>query len=198
MQAEGPTTDEWRQTNVEQFIRVFQALRADRRRIQVAEIVGFAPDVDRETLGAHLDQFIKRYLVADTFDVQAISMIVAQFDALRTEARPHADDAAALTELRDLLLPLCLHPGIKAEVARKMEQHGGAIIREAVALAVGAELVAAQADCRSVTTVMRTVSTQSPGTSSTVDNRPTTWAKSSRTRGDRTTCWVHPSRLPAG
>lgn len=140
--------DEWRQETVARFADAFFKLRSADRRAAVASVVGFAVDLDREPLYEFLDQFMRRYAFVESFDVEAISMIVAEFDALREDAVGQTQDLVVLTELQDLLLPLCIHPKIKAEVARQMEQHGGAIINEAVALAIGAELSAAPADRR--------------------------------------------------
>ncbi len=146
--AASPSMDEWRQETAVRFAGAFLALRSENRRAGVAKVVGFASDLDKEALLAFLDQFIRRYSAADTFDVESISLIVAEFDALRTDAASQLEDLVVLTELQDLLMPLCIHPKIKVEVARQMEQHGGAIINEAVALVIGAELSAAPADGR--------------------------------------------------
>jgi hypothetical protein len=143
-----PSMDEWRRGTVERFVEVFLTLRSEDRKAKVADSVGFAPSADRDPLCKYLDGFIRRYSDDDTFDMESIALLVAEFDALRTDAAGHSEDLAVLTELQDLLLPLCIHPGIKAEVARQMEQHGSAIIDEAVALVIGAELAAAPADVR--------------------------------------------------
>lgn len=143
-----PAMDAWRTRTVGKFADAFLMLQSSDRRTKVAETVGFAPDDDREHLCAFLDELIRRYTAAGRFDVESISLMMAEFDALRSDAAADAPDQAILTQLQDLLLPLCIHPEIKADVARQMEQHGVAIIDEAVALEIGAELAAAPADVR--------------------------------------------------
>ncbi len=143
-----PSMDEWRQATVEWFADTFKKLSSERRRSQVAKLLGFAADSERATLYTAIDAFIRKHCSAEGFDVESISLIVAEFDAMRTDAERNTEDLSVLTELQDLLLPLCIHPGVKAVVAARMSGHGGAIIEEAVALEIGAELAAASADGR--------------------------------------------------
>jgi hypothetical protein len=84
----------------------------------------------------------------DSFDVRSTCLAVARLDAFRSDASGHPDDLRALADLQDWLFPLCIHPAVKSTAASGMDNRQGAIIQESVALAVGAELAAAQADGR--------------------------------------------------
>jgi hypothetical protein len=118
------------------------------RQQAVAEILELPPDLSDEDLERGLEQLISECLCPDDFNVERISLIVARFDALREEATTPKEDLATLTDLQDLLLPLCIHPHVKSEVLGKLQNGRSAIIDEAVALVIGAELVAAPAEGR--------------------------------------------------
>ena len=141
--------ESWRDCTITEFVTVFRKLRSEDCRGTVSEIMGFPANSGGESLADSLDEFIRRYSEADTFDIKSISLIVAKCDALRTESGTHPDDAASLGELQNLLFPLTVHPEIKVQVASQMGKRDGAFISESVAQAVSAELVAAPADGRS-------------------------------------------------
>jgi len=140
--------DDWRGLTVSGIADAILRLQTDRRRKEVADLFHFRGDDDRDDLESHFRKFVDRCSAAESFDVEATCLAVAQLDAFRTDAAGHVEDFRALTDLQDWLFPLCIHPAIKATVASGMDERQGAIIKESVALAVGAELAAAPTDGR--------------------------------------------------
>ncbi|MFT5324873.1 MAG: hypothetical protein ACI8P0_002739 [Planctomycetaceae bacterium] len=141
--------DEWRLWTVEQVLNVIRTLRTEECRAKLFKIMGFPEDSDGDALANSLDEFVRRFSEVSTFDIKSISLIIAKFDALRTEPGTHRDDRTSLSELQNLLFPLTVHPDIKLQVASQMSKRDGAFISEPVAQSIGAELVAAPADGRS-------------------------------------------------
>lgn len=139
---------DWRTLTVSGIADAILRLQTARRQSEVAGLFQLPAVGGRDELELHFGKLVDRSMDAASFDVRSTCLAVARLDAFRSDASGHPDDFRALTDLQDWLFPLCIHPGVKATVASGMDDRQGAIIQESVALAVGAELAAAQADGR--------------------------------------------------
>ena len=139
---------DWRALTVSGIADSILRLQTDRRQRAVAEVFQLPAEFKRDELEFHFGKLVDRSMDPATFDVGSTCLAVARLDALRSDASAHPEDFRALTDLQDWLFALCIHPAVKSTVASGMDDRQGAIIQESVALAVGAELAAAQADGR--------------------------------------------------
>jgi hypothetical protein len=139
---------DWRTLTVSGIADAILRLQTDRRRKEVAGLFQLPTVGNRNEIELHFHKLVDRSMDPDSFDVRSTCLAVARLDAFRSDASGHPDDLRALTDLQDWLFPLCIHPAVKSTAASGMDNRQGAIIQESVALAVGAELAAAQADGR--------------------------------------------------
>ena len=139
---------DWRTLTVSGIADAILRLQTVRRQREVANLFQLAAVGSRDEIESHIGKLVDRSMDPASFDVRSTCLAVAKLDAFRSDASGHSDDFRALTDLQDWLFPLCIHPAVKSTVSSGMDDRQGAIIQESVALAVGAELAAAQADGR--------------------------------------------------